>query len=344
VTDLTTSRSSGRLGLTYRVGREVVVVHISLGCLKLIQSVKTLCLCKRSKCSNGTDLSLSSCEHGRTMNSRDDICLCSQRTDLSDLTSIRTFMIFEDHLADSLLLVLIYSLTENGKPFLIVCKSFFQLISDLADVILTCLLVIREYGNLHLFRRNDLLDLIKKLLRYCTGLVGMFLFSALCYDLVDEFDDLLVHFMSLVDSLDHLIFRDLISSGLNHDNLLSCRSNRKLKIRNCLLCKCRVDDKLAVDHTNLCGCAWTVKWDIRNTGCNGRTKHSRDLRIAFRINRHNHIYQSYVISVILWKQRTHRTVDNTGCKDCMLACLTLSLVESSRDLSYCIHLLLILNT
>ena len=76
------------------------------------------------------------------------------------------------------------------------------------------------------------------------------------------------------------------------------------------------------------------KWDIRNTGCNGRTKHSRDLRIAFRINRHDHIYQSYVISVILREQRTHRTVDNTGGKGCILGCLSLSLCESARDLTY----------
>ena len=343
MTDLTTSRSSGRLGLTYRVGREVVVVHISLGCLKLIQSVKTLCLCKRSQCGNGTDLSLSSCEHGRTVNSRDDVCLRSQRTDLSDLTAVRTFVIFEDHLADSLLLVLIYSLTENGKPLFVICKSFFQLVCDLADIILTCLFVIGEYGNLHLFRRNDLLDLIKEFLRYCTGLVGMFLFSALSYDLVDEFNDLLVYFVSLVDGFDHLVFRNLVGSGLDHDNFLSCGSYGKLKVRNCLLCKCRVDDELAVDHANLCGCTWAVKWDIRNTGCNGRTKHSRDLRIALRINRHNHVYQCYIISVILREQRTHWTVNNTGCKDRMLACLTLSLVETSRDLSYCIHLLLILN-
>ena len=318
-------------------------MHISLGCLKLIQSVKTLCLCKRSQCGNGTDLSLSSCEHGRTVNSRDDVCLRSQRTDLSDLTAVRTFVIFEDHLADSLLLVLIYSLTENGKPLFVICKSFFQLVCDLADVILTCLFVIGEYGNLHLFRRNDLLDLIKELLRYCTGLIGVFLFSALSHDLVDEFDDLLVYFVSLVDGFDHLVFRNLVGSGLDHDNFLSCGSYGKLKVRNCFLCKCRVDDKLAVDHTNLCGCTRAVERDIGNTGSNGRTKHSRDLRVALRINRHNHVYQCYVISVILREQWTHWAVDNTGCKDRMFACLTLSLVESSRDLSYCVHFLLILN-
>ena len=50
MTDLTASRSSGRLCLAYGEGREVVVVHISLCCLILIKTVKTLCLGKRSKC------------------------------------------------------------------------------------------------------------------------------------------------------------------------------------------------------------------------------------------------------------------------------------------------------
>ena len=39
MTDLTASRSSGRLGLAYRVGREIIVMHIALGCLVLIQAI-----------------------------------------------------------------------------------------------------------------------------------------------------------------------------------------------------------------------------------------------------------------------------------------------------------------
>ena len=143
-------------------------MHISLRCLKLIQSVKTLCLCKRSQCGNGTDLSLSSCEHGRTVNSRDDVCLRSQRTDLSDLTAIRTFVIFEDHLADSLLLVLIYSLAQNCKPLFLVGKSFFQFLCYLTDIFFSCLFIVREYGNFHFCRRYDLFDRCEKFFRNCT--------------------------------------------------------------------------------------------------------------------------------------------------------------------------------
>ena len=171
----------------------------------------------------------------------------------------------------------------------------------------------------------------------------MFRFSNLCYDAVDEFDDFLVYFVCFVDGVDHFCFRNLFCSGFDHDDFLSGGSYGQFQVGYGFLCESRVYDELAVDHANLCGCTWAVKWDIRNTGCNGRTKHSRDLRVALRIYRHNHVYQCYVISVILREQWTHWTVNNTGCKDRMLACLTLSLVETSRDLSYCIHLLLILN-
>ena len=172
----------------------------------------------------------------------------------------------------------------------------------------------------------------------------MLLFSNFSYNRINEGDDLLVHFMSHIDCFDHLSLRNLVSSGLDHDNFLPCGSYCKLKVRNWFLCKCRVDDKLTVDHADLCCCTWAVERDVGNTGCNGRTKHSRDFRVALRVNRHNHVYQCYVISVILREQRTHRTVDNTGSKDRMLACLTFSLIKSSRNLSHCVHLLLILNT
>ena len=165
----------------------------------------------------------------------------------------------------------------------------------------------------------------------------MLFFATFCNDFVNKTDDLLVYIMSFINCLDHLVFRNLICSGFDHNDLFSCRSNSKLKIRNFLLSKRRVDHKLTVNEANLSGSAGAVKRNVRNTGCNSRTKHCRNLRITFRINRHYHIYKCYVISVILWKQRTHGTVNHTGSKDCMLACLSFSFIESSRDFSYCIH-------
>ena len=150
--------------------------------------------------------------------------------------------------------------------------------------------------------------------------------------------------MSFIDSFDHLVFRNFFCAGFDHDYFLSCGSYCKLKVRYIFLCHGRVDDIFTIDQTNLCGSTWTIKRNIGNAGCNRGTKHSRNLRITFRINRHNHVYQCYIISVILWKQRTHRSVNNTGCKNSMFACFTFSLIKTSRDLSYCIHFLFVFNT
>ena len=88
-------------------------MHITLACLIFIQAIQTLCLGQRSQGTDVADLSLSSGEHGRTVYTRDDINLCGQRTNLGNLTAVRTLVILQDHLADSLLLVLIYSFTQN---------------------------------------------------------------------------------------------------------------------------------------------------------------------------------------------------------------------------------------
>ncbi len=95
MTDLTSSRSTGWLCLTYRVGREVVMMHISSCCTSFSSRPSNFC-CSESgaKCTYVADLCLSTGEHRRAMNSRDQINLCSQRTDLCDLTAIRTLVIF----------------------------------------------------------------------------------------------------------------------------------------------------------------------------------------------------------------------------------------------------------
>ena len=47
-------------------------------------------------------------------------------------------------------------------------------------------------------------------------------------DLVNELDDGLVYFVSLVDRLDHLRLWDLIRASLDHDNFLSGRSDSQV--------------------------------------------------------------------------------------------------------------------
>ena len=162
----------------------------------------------------------------------------------------------------------------------------------------------------------------------------MLFLAALSYNGVDKADNLLVHFVCLKNSIGHLLLRDLIGTGLDHDHLFPGRCNSQSHVGNLLLICCGVDDKLSVHKTYLCGCAWSGKGDIGNTGRNGGTQHSGQFRAAVRINGHYDIIQRNIIAVILWEQRAHGAVDHTACKDSVLRCLSLSLVKSSRDLSY----------
>ena len=113
--------------------------------------------------------------------------------------------------------------------------------------------------------------------------------SDLSNDLIDEFDDLKVYRMALVDCIDHHFFFYFICACLDHDDFFSCRSNRQAKITLIPLKLGRVDDQLAVYHTHLCHCTRTVKRDIRNAGRNCGTKHRGQLRTALRINGHYHV-------------------------------------------------------
>ena len=61
--DFTASRSSGGLCFTYGIGREIIVMHISLIYFIFIQAVNSLHFRKRSQGCYSTDLRLSTGEH-----------------------------------------------------------------------------------------------------------------------------------------------------------------------------------------------------------------------------------------------------------------------------------------
>ena len=123
-------------------------------------------------------------------------------------------MILQNHLADCLLLILVYCFTQYCKPFLIVCKRLFKTGCDSLDILFTFLLLVREYGLFHLCRRNNLFDCCKKLFRNGTALVCVLWLAALSYNCIDKFNNFLVNVMGLKDRLKHDIFRNLIGSSI----------------------------------------------------------------------------------------------------------------------------------
>ena len=314
-------------------------MNVSLGSYIFIQSINLLFFRKRSQCRNIENLCLSSLEQSGTMNGRKYIDFCGQWTDLCYFTTIRTFVVFQDHLTNGLFLEFIYSLINQSKPIrMLFFIAFFQFIFDLTDIFFTNLFYVSKYSLFHRFRCNEVHHVFKHVFRNIKMLIFVFFFSTFCYDLIKEFDDLSIDFVSFVNRFDHLIFRHFIGTGFDHNNFFSCRSYRKSKVRNLSLCGSWVDYKFSVYETNLCCCRRSVKWNIRNAGCQSGTKHCRKFRAAVLIYTHNEVFQCNIVTVIFWEQRTHRSVDNTVCKDCIVRRFSFSSCESSGNFSYGIHL------
>ena len=122
MSNLTASRTSGRFGLTYGVGREIVVVHISLGSLHVVDAVQFLALRQWSQGTYVENLCLSTGKHTGTVYSRKQINLSRQRTNLRDTTAVRTLVVLENHVADCLLLILVKRLAQHVQPLFVVCK------------------------------------------------------------------------------------------------------------------------------------------------------------------------------------------------------------------------------
>ena len=128
------------------------MMHIPLTGNVLIQSVHSLYLRQRRQRTYIADLRLSAGKHSRTMHSRNDVHFRCQRPDLIQRTAVRTLVVFQDHFADRLLLVLIYRLAQHCKILLVLRKSLFQSGRDISDILFTHLLLVGENSRLHLLR------------------------------------------------------------------------------------------------------------------------------------------------------------------------------------------------
>ncbi len=164
------------------------------------------------------------------MNARDHIDLTRKRTDLVRLTSIRTLQVFQDHLSDCLFLILIKRFSNQRKEFFIISECLLETVGYFSDILISDLFNICENGLFHFRRRNDLFNSFEKLLGNSAAFICMFFFSAFFDDLVKECDYLFIYIMSKVDRLDHFCLRDLVGTGLDHDNFISCGRYCQLQI------------------------------------------------------------------------------------------------------------------
>ena len=243
-------------------------------------------------------------------------------------------MVFQNHLAHGLLLILVNRFTENSQIILVFRKSLFQLFGDVSDIFFTNLLFIRKYCRFHFFRRHDFLHLFEHFFRNRTAFIRMFRSADFRNDLIDERDNRLVNLMSLINRLDDPRFRNLICTGFDHHNLLGRGCNGHFQITLVPLFLRRIDDKFSIHHTHLRHRTGAVERNIGNARSDRRAEHRYKFRAACRVNAHNHIVQRNIVSVIFRKQRPHRSVDDTACQNGILGCLAFSLIKSARNFTY----------
>ncbi len=90
--------------------------------------------------------------------------------------------------------------------------------------------------------------------------------------------------MGQENSLDHLIVRNFVGAGFDHNDLISGGRYRKIQIGYLALFTVGVDDQLTVDQTDSDRSDGAVKGNIGNRYGNGRTQHSQLLRLAILVD------------------------------------------------------------
>ena len=262
MTDLTSSGASGGLCLTYGVGGEVVVVHISLG-IFFIKTVDLLSVAYRAESCNCKNLSLTSCKQTRTVYSGKNAYLGSQRTDIIDSTAVNTLALVEPVSYD-LLLELVDALVDHSGLFGIkLIKLSVDIVLDRIEHFLTLVLVICIESNLYSVS-SKFLDGIEHIVVNFHGLELELLLADLSLDIADESDQLLDLGVACNDGVEHSVIVNLVSACFDHNDLVLGTCNGKVKVISCSLLESGVKNDLAVNQTNADAADRAVPGNIGN--------------------------------------------------------------------------------
>ena len=128
-----------------------------------------------------------------------------------------------------------------------------------------------------------------------------------------------------------------------HNDLLKRSGNGELEVGDLSLLVGGVYNNLAVNKTHEHATDGAVPRNVGDGKSDGCTDHCGDLRRAVGVNRHDGEKKGDVVTKILGEKGSYRTVDNSACENCLLRGLTLTLEEAAGNLTYRIHLLIIVN-
>ena len=276
------------------------------------------------------------------MCSRQQTGLGPERTNLRQLSVVRTNSVIQNHRTN----VLFLNVVQNFRNILFsfrenFCEMLFGFLLNRVHVGHAFLLLNSLDSGDHLLGgkfTNGCIDFFRSL----EYLVFHLFFAHFGNDFLDEFAQLLDFLVTEHDGVQHFHFRNFVCAGLYHHDRFLCTGNGQIDIGSHSLLVGRVNDQFAVYSADYNSGGRTIPRNIRCCQCNGRAQHCSDFRRAIVIHTPCTCHNHYVVPEALREQRSQRTVNQTGCENCLLARLPLSLDISSRNLSDTIHLLFVI--
>ena len=335
MTDLTPSRAAAGLGFAYGVGREIILVHVTLGGF-LVQTVQLLAVADRSQRSNCQYLCLTTGEQTSTMYTGQHADFRSQRTNLVNASAVHTLALIEP-CTDNFLLNQIQDLIDHAGFFAAdSIKCFVYGINDRTQTGITFVFIIGIQCVFHLLMYHGI-DIFEQFLIDLVCLECELFLADLRLNLGNKGNHFLDFFVTSQNCLQHGIFRHFVCTSFDHDDLVLGTGNRQVQVIVLPLFQCGVQHDLAVYQTNTDAGDRSVPRNIGDRQSDRSGDHAYNIRCTVRIHCHNcHDYRN-VIPHRLREQRTNRTVYHTGSQDRLFRGLSLPLGEGAGNLAYGIH-------
>ena len=149
--------------------------------------------------------------------------------------------------------------------------------------------------------------------------------------------------MTIEDSVEDDVLRQLIGASLNHHDGVLGTCNRQVQRGNLALLFRRVDDELIIHTADTNAGNRAHERDIRNRQSCRSTDHSSKFRSIVLFNGQNRCHDLNIIAETFREQRTNRTVDESCAENGIARRTALAFDKAARNLTGSIHLLLIVN-
>ena len=341
--DLAASRTTGALRLADAVGREIVLMDVSLlgdrG-----EVVDDLSFRHRSQRSDGERLCLAAGEERRSVNTREQSDFTGDRADFRQLSAIRTDTFIRDGVTDDFLRQMVERICHIREMFRVnvseMCHRFLLRSSDIAIAAQLIRIEDRLLQGLGRERFDIFFDLCRDFRESQHALFLADFFD----DLLLETADFLDRLMTEHDRIEDFFLRCFLRAAFDHHDRFFRAGDRHIHRGRCHLFLCRVDDILAIHAAHADTGDRAVPRDIGNTDGRRCADHAAQLRCIVIVDREDRRYDMDIISASFIKQRTDRTVDQTRAEDRRISRTAFTAKESPRHLADSIHLLFIVDS